>query len=268
MNTIPTITLSNGVTVPQIGLGTWQMKPEEAKSAVLAALQLGYRHIDTAAVYGNEEAIGEAIRESGIPRSEIFITTKLPAEQKGYEEARRGLNDSLKRLGTDYIDLYLIHAPWPWGEQDKDCSEGNKACWDAMQEDYRAGKMRAIGVSNFAPRHFTPLLDAPILPMVNQISFFPGRPQQETVDFCVPRGIQIGAYAPLATGLVFRCAPLKEMADRYGVSVAQLCICYCLQKGTIVIPKSTHPERLKENMDIHFVIRDEDMALLDRMPVV
>lgn len=263
-----TITLYNGVTVPQLGLGTWQMKPADAKEAVLAALRLGYRHIDTAAVYQNEEAVGEAIRESGIPRREIFLTTKLPAEQKGYDIAKQCLTESLTRLGVDYVDLYLIHAPWPWGNPEKDCSEGNAACWRAMQEDYKAGKARAIGVSNFKPKDFLPLAEAPIRPMVDQFSLFPGRPQQETVDFCKARDIRIEAYSPLATGAVFRCAELKEMAADYRVSVAQLSIRYCLQKGAIVIPKSIHPQRLRENMDTDFEIRAADMEKLDHVKVL
>jgi diketogulonate reductase-like aldo/keto reductase len=261
-----TYQLYNGVEIPALGLGTWQVKNEDVQAPVLYALEAGYRHIDTAAVYGNEKGVGEAIRKSGIKREEIFVTTKLPAETKGYEETHKAFQQSLENLGLDYVDLYLIHAPWPWEDMQGDYTEGNIASWKAMEEIYKQGKAHAIGISNFQPKHITPLLEqCTIVPMVNQISFYVSHIQRETVEFCRKHDIFVEAYAPLATGAVFKIDLIHEIAKKYNVSPAQLCIAYCIQKGTAAIPKSVHKERIIQNMELDFIISDEDMQALDAL---
>lgn len=262
-----TYTLMNGVKVPKLGLGTWQIPDgEPAYHSVLAALKNGYRHIDTAMAYGNEASVGRAIKDSGIPREEIFVTTKLPAEHKGYEIAHECFEKSRKALDLDYIDLYLIHAPWPWDRIGMDCTKGNVDSWKAFEEIYDSGKVKAIGISNFEPKHIQPILDmCKHVPMVNQISFHIGNKQEETVRFCEPLNIQITAYSPLATGRIIGKKEIVAMADKYGVTPAQLCIRYCIQKDTIVIPKSTKEERIISNAEVDFVISKEDMEVLDQL---
>ena len=260
-----TLLLNTGARIPRLGLGTWQMPNSEvAEQAVKAAIAAGYRLIDTANGYGNEEAVGRAIRESGVPREELFIVTTLPAEIKGYEEAHRSFEQSLKNLGLDYVDLYLIHAPWPWDEVGKDCTEGNVASWKAMEEIYASGRAKAIGVSNFAPQHLQPILErGTVVPAVNQIAYFIGYREQSSADFAKQHGVEIMAYSPLGTGRVFKQEALPAIAEKYGVSVAQLCIRWCIQHGAVAIPKSTNPERIAHNAQVDFVISDEDMRLLD-----
>lgn len=258
--------LHNGVEMPALGAGTWQIPNEAVSAPVECALKLGYRHIDTAAGYRNEEGVGAALRASGLPREEVFITTKLPAEIKGRQVTIDAFEGSLQALGLSYVDLYLIHAPWPWDDMGRDCTQGNLESWRAMEELYEAGKIRAIGVSNFAPAHLEPLLaQCQVKPMVNQISFYPGHIQRETAAFCREQGIFVEAYAPLATGAALSVSTVQEIARAYQVSPAQLCIRYCLQKGTAAIPKSTHPERLRENAELDFTIRPEDMSRLDAL---
>ena len=261
-----TYSLANGVKIPKIGLGTWQIPDGEAAyGSVMAALRYGYRHIDTAAAYGNEKSIGKAIRDSGIPREEIFVTTKLPAECKGYDIAKECFEKSLSDLGLDYIDLYLIHAPWPWDKWGMDCTEGNVASYKAMEEIYKDGKAKAIGVSNFEPKHLQPILDhCSIVPMCNQINFHIGLRQEETVDFCKPKDIQIIAYSPLASGGIVEDEYIKKIAEKYHATIPQVCIRYCLQKGNVVIPKSTKEERIIANAQVDFEISDEDMAYLNQ----
>lgn len=262
-----TYTLKNEVKMPKIGLGTWQIpNGEEAYNSVKWALEAGYRHIDTAMAYGNEESVGKAIRDSGIPREEIFVTTKLPAEKKGYDIAHECFRKSLDALGLDYIDLYLIHAPWPWNRIGLDCTEGNIESWKAFEEIYESGKVKAIGISNFEPKHIKPILEnCKYVPMVNQIRLHVGERQEETVDFCNKHDILITAYSPLATGRILDKKEIVEMAEKYNVTPAQLCIRYCLQKNTVVIPKSTKKERIISNADVDFVINDKDMKVLDRL---
>lgn len=260
-----TYTLVNGVKVPKIGLGTWQIpNGEEAYNSVMYALKNGYRHIDTAAAYGNEESVGKAIKDSGIPREEIFVTTKLPAECKGYDIAKECFEKSLTDLGLEYIDMYLIHAPWPWDKWGMDCTEGNIASWKAMEEIYESGKVRVIGVSNFEPQHLQPILDnCKIVPMCNQINFHIGLKQEHIVEFCKPLNIQIMAYSPLATGGLVNDEYAGKLAEKYKATIPQICVRYCLQKGAIVIPKSTKEERIISNVQVEFEISAEDMAYLD-----
>lgn len=260
-----TYTLVNGIKVPKIGLGTWQIpNGEETYNSVMWALKNGYRHIDTAMAYGNEESVGKAIRESGIKREEIFVTTKLPAEHKGYDITKECFEKSMKALDVGYIDLYLIHAPWPWDRMGKDCTDGNIECWKAFEEIYDSGKVRAIGVSNFGPEHLTPIFDmCKVAPMVNQVSFHIGNRQEETAAFCKEKNIQLMAYSPLATGRIVGDEGIRMMAEKYGATPAQICIRYCLQKNAIVIPKSTKEERIISNAQVDFVISEDDMKILD-----
>ena len=260
-------TLKNDIRVPKLGLGTWQIpEGEEAYNSTKWALEAGYRHIDTAMAYGNEVSVGRAIKDSGIPREEIFLTTKLPAGKKGYDIAHECFRKSLKALDMDYIDLYLIHAPWPWDNIGQDCTEGNIDSWRAFEEIYDSGKAKAIGISNFEPKHIEPILAiCKYVPMVNQIRFHIGDRQEEVVDYCNKHGILITAYSPLATGRILGNRVIVDMAQKYSVTAAQLCIRYCIQKDMVVIPKSTKKERIISNAQVNFIIDDEDMTALDRL---
>lgn len=260
-----TYTLNNGVKIPKVGFGTWQMKNgEEAYNAVKIALEAGYRHIDTAYAYGNEESVGKAIADSGIDRKDIFIVTKLPAEIKTYDGAIEHFNRSLKSLNTDYIDLYLIHAPWPWGEVGKGCTEGNVEVWKAFCKLYESKKVKSIGVSNFHPQNIEPLIAATgVTPAINQIRYFVGNTQNKICEYCNKHGILIEAYSPLATGELLTNGTLDTVAAKYEKTIAQICLRYCLQKGVLPLPKSTHEKRIKANTDLNFEISAEDMAYLD-----
>lgn len=257
--------LSNGVRMPKIGFGTWQINDaQQAYDATSSALASGYRHIDTARVYGNEESVGRAIRDSGIPRAELFVATKLPAEVKDHDQALTSFETTMEALGLDYVDLYLIHAPWPWDEVGKDCSTGNKAAWTALETIHRSERAKAIGVSNFNATDLEVILDGCVIqPMVNQIRFFIGYTQPDVVDFCKGEGIQLTGYSPLATGKLLANSEIAAVAERYGKSVAQICIRYVLQKGIAPLPKSTHAERIRQNVDVNFEISSDDMTLLD-----
>lgn len=259
-----TYTLSNGVKMPKIGLGTWQMSDDDGYRAVLHALKHGYRHIDTAAGYQNEAAVGRAIRESGIPREEIFVTSKLESHIKTYEGAKEAIEATLSALDIGAVDLFLIHAPWPWSEMGKNCDEGNVDAWRAMEEAYRAGKFRAIGVSNFAVRDIENILaHSDTVPHVNQIAYFIGLDNDEIDAYCKEKGIQIVAYSPLAIGYALSNNQIVAMAEKYSVTPAQICIRYCLQKGTAPLPKSTHAPRIEENANVDFDIAPDDMKKLE-----
>lgn len=259
--------LSNGLPMPKVGFGTWQITDSaEAHDATAAALACGYRHIDTARVYGNEDSVGRAVRDSGVPRSELFVTSKLPAEIKNHDGALASFETTMAAVGLDYLDCYLIHAPWPWHDIGRDCAAGNKAVWSALEKIYRSGRAKAIGVSNFNARDLGAILNGcSIKPMVNQIQYFIGHTQDEVVDFCREEDIQVTAYSPLATGKILHHPDLQAMARRYGRSVAQLCIRYVLQKDVGPLPKSVRAERIRENADVDFEIKCSDMDLLDRL---
>lgn len=259
-------TLSNGVKIPKVGLGTWQSSKEDAYNATLMALKAGYRHIDTALVYENEDAVGKAIKDSKVKREEIFVVTKLPANIKGYDVAREAFATSLKNLGLDYIDLYLIHAPWPWTNVGSDCKDGNIASWKAMIELYNEGKIKAIGVSNFLPTDIEPLIKATgVKPMVNQIRFFLGNTQPKVYDYCMANGILVEAYSPLATGKMLDNPILVNIAKKYNKTPAKICLRYCLEKGTLPLPKSVHEERIIDNIDLDFEISKDDIKELEKI---
>lgn len=260
-------TLSNGLQMPKVGFGTWQITDAtEAHEATSAALACGYRHVDTARVYGNEDSVGRAVRDSGIPRSEIFVTSKLPAEIKDHDEALASFETTMAAIDLDYLDCYLIHAPWPWHDIGRDCATGNKAIWKALEAIYRSGRAKAIGVSNFNVPDLQVILNGcSVAPMVNQIRFFIGNTQEEVVQFCRSKNIQVTAYSPLATGKILQHPDIRSVAERYGKTVAQLCIRYVIQKDLGPLPKSTRPERIRENADVGFEITSADMKLLDRL---
>lgn len=260
--------LSNGVKMPCLGFGTWQSSDgEEAYNAVLSALRLGYRHIDTAAAYGNEKSVGRAIadflKESSVKRSDLFITTKLWNEDHGYENAKKAIEVSLEKLGLDYLDLYLIH--WPNPVKLRSCwQKANAESWAAMEEAVDAGKIRAIGISNFCERHIDELLKtAKIKPMVNQIKVCPGQPERELADYSRSLGMVVEGYSPLGTGGIFKNAEIKQLAEKYGRTVAQVCIRWCLQQGVVPLPKSVNFARIKENSEIFdFTISEEDLEII------
>jgi diketogulonate reductase-like aldo/keto reductase len=260
-----TFTLSNGVEIPKIGFGTWQI-PDGAPAydSVAAALKSGYRHIDTARAYGNEASVGRAIRDSGIPREEIFVTTKLPAEVKDYDQAKASFETTISTLELDYVDLYLIHAPWPWNSMGSDHREGNIAAWRAMEEIYDAKRSRSIGVSNFNVADLESLIDgSKMAPHANQIRFFIGNTQDDVVEFCKKNDILVEGYSPLATGNILDNADVRGIAEKYDRSVAQLCIRYLLEKDILPLPKTTTPSRIVENADVDFEISSDDMTFLD-----
>ncbi len=260
-----TYELYNGVKIPKVGFGTWQIKSgDEAYNAVLTALRNGYKHIDTALAYGNEKSVGRAIRDSKIKREEIFITTKLPAEIKTYQEAEIAFIESINNLGLDYIDLYLIHAPWPWNEIGKDCSDGNVQVYKVLEKYYKLGKIKAIGVSNFSPNDIENIIkNNKIKPMVNQIDYFIGFSHEDTIKYCKENDIFIEAYSPLGTGYLLSNEDIKKIADKYNVSSAQLALRYLLQKGVAPLPKSTHEERIIQNTQLDFEIKEADMHYLE-----
>ncbi len=259
-----TFVLSNGVEIPAMGYGTWQAPDGEiTKNCVCDAIKLGFRHIDTAFAYGNEESVGDGIRASGVKREDIFLTTKHWVTDRGYEETKKAIDTSLKNLGVDYLDMYLIH--WPCVEKvSPDWKEINAATWKAFEEAYKAGKIRAIGVSNFQKKHLDALNEyAEIAPMVNQIEFHPGYTQMDNVDFAKESGMLVEAWSPLGCGAVLSDGRLKEIAAHYNKSVAQLCLRFVLQNGVLPLSKSVHLDRMKENIDIFdFEISAADMAAI------
>ena len=257
-------TLYNGVQIPKVGFGTWQTPNEQAYEAVVHALNAGYRHIDTAVVYENETGVGKAIKDSGIPREELFITTKIPADIKTYEGAVASIEKSLVDLGLDYIDLHLIHAPWPWSEVGKDCKDGNVEVWKALIEYYNAGKIRAIGVSNFSVADIEYLLEKTnFKPMVNQIRFFIGNTQEPITQYCQTNNILIEAYSPMATGELISNEIVQKIADEYNTTNAKICLRYCIERNTLPLPKSVTKSRIYDNIDLDFEISKEDMKYLD-----
>lgn len=262
-----TYILSNGVTIPKLGFGTWQIPDgDEAYQAISHALKVGYTHIDTAQAYKNEASVGRAIADSGVARKDIFLTTKVWNSNHSYDLAKASIEESLQKLGVDYIDLLLIHWPNPKAFRDN-WKEANAETWRAMEEFYEAGKVRAIGVSNFMQHHLEALFEtAKVKPMVNQILLAPGCPQDELVAFCRQEDILLEAYSPLGTGAIFKNELANELADKYGKSVAQIALRWSLQKEFLPLPKSVTPKNITSNLDIFdFVISDEDEDKLDKV---
>ena len=240
-------TLANGLSIPKLGLGTWFIDDDKAADAVCAAVKLGYRLIDTAQAYGNERGVGQGIRISGVPREEIFVTSKLRNACHGYKATLEAFDLTLEKLGLRYLDLYLIH--WPNPIQFRSTwKEATIGTWKAFAELYRSGRIRAIGVSNFMPHHIEMVREATgVLPMVDQLRLCPGVTQPEVVDYCRKNGIQVEAYSPFGTGAIFRVPEMQSLAEKYGKSVGQICLRWSLQMGWIPLPKSANPRRVKEN---------------------
>ncbi|WP_411344812.1 aldo/keto reductase [Paenibacillus sp. WLX1005] len=238
-----TVKLNNGVEIPWFGLGVWQVEEgEDATKSVTAAINAGYVLIDTAAAYKNEESVGKAIRESGVPRDQLFVTSKLWNGDQGYESTLAAFDDTMNKLGLDVLDLYLIH--WPVKGKYKDS-------WRAMEKLYKEGRIRAIGVSNFQPHHLDDLLaDAEVVPAVNQVEFHPLLTQNELLDYSAQKGIQVEAWSPLARGKLFDNETVKSIADKYGKSPAQVLLRWVLDKGVVVLTRSVKEERVVDNANI------------------
>lgn len=266
-----TFTLSNGTKIPCIGFGTWQSADgAEAYNSVLSALRSGYRHIDTAAAYGNERSVGKAIldfiKESETKREEIFVTTKLWNGDHGYESTKLAIKTSLEKLGLDYVNLYLIH--WPNPLKFRSCwQQKNAESWKAMEEAYEDGKLKAIGVSNFCERHIEELLKtAKIRPMANQIKICPGIAQKNLADYSRNLGMIVEGYSPFGTGGIFKSEEMKSLAQKYGKTIAQICVRWSLQQKVVPLPKSVSEERIKENAKVFdFEISDEDCGLISNL---
>ena len=253
------VTLSNGVEIPQLGFGVFQIPPEETKDVVKKAIEVGYRHFDTAQAYFNEAEIGEAIKESGIAREDLFLTTKVWVSSYGYEETKKAFQESLDKLQTDYIDLYLLHQ----------CMGDVYSTWKAVEDLYKEGKIKAIGVCNFTQGRFTDLcMHAEIKPMVNQIEVNPFFQQEGTEDFHNEFDAVVEAWGPLAEGKdgIFTNPILSEIGDKYGKSVAQVILRWIIQRGIVVFPKSTKESRMIENSDVFdFELSDEDMEKIKEL---
>ncbi len=259
-----TYTLINGVEIPKLGLGTWFIDDADAAVAVRAAVGIGYRSIDSAQAYGNERGVGEGIRTSGVTRNELFVTTKLAAEIKNYEQAVAAINESLETLDAGYIDLMLIHGPQPWADfRGGHYAEGNRQAWRALEAAYKEGKVRAIGVSNFLQSDLENILGScTIKPQVNQVLAHAGETPTSLMAYCKSKQILVQAYSPIAHGMILKNGEVRAMAERYGVTVPQLCIRYTLQLGAVSLPKTTNPDHMRSNSQVDFVITDEDMEAL------
>lgn len=258
-------TLSNGVKIPKLGLGTWFIKDNDVVQAVKEAAKIGYRLIDTAQAYGNETGVGEGIRQCGVKRAEMFVTTKLAAEIKSYKEAVTSIDGSLKKLGFDYIDLMIIHSPKPWAKflEKEPYFEGNREAWKALEEAYKAGKLRSIGISNFEKADIDNILEScSVKPMVNQILVHISNTPEELIQYNHDKNILVEAYSPFGHGELFKNREVEAMAEKYKVSVSQLAIRYCLELGLLPLPKTANPQHMKTNAEVDFVISGADMEVL------
>jgi diketogulonate reductase-like aldo/keto reductase len=266
-----TFTLANGLDIPKLGLGTWFIDDADAAQAVRDAVAIGYRHIDTAQAYGNERGVGEGIRSSGIPREELFVTTKLAADVKSFTEAVAAIDGSLATAGLDYFDLMIIHSPQPWdqfGGPDR-YLDGNREAWRALEEAYGAGKVRAIGLSNFQAQDIDNVLaSCTVTPMVNQVLAHISNTPFELIDYSQQKGMLIEAYSPIAHGELLKNEQVARVAASYGVSLPQLCIRYDLQLGLVTLPKTANREHMRTNADVDFDISPDDMELLKNVAVM
>ena len=265
-----TYKLANGVEIPKLGLGTWFIGDDEVDQAVKDAVQIGYRHIDTAQAYQNERGVGKGIAACGLDRADIFVTTKLAAEAKSYQEAVAAIDESLEKLNLEYIDLMIIHSPKPWRafQGDDPYFAGNREAWKALEEAYKAGKLKAIGLSNFQKEDLENILEsATVKPMVNQILAHIGNTPFELIQYCKDNDILVEAYSPIGHGQLMKNEEVKDMAEKYGVSVPQLGIRYDLELGLLPLPKTANPDHMKNNADVSFEISSEDMDTLKGMTI-
>lgn len=263
--------LSNGLKIPKVGLGTWLIDNDKVEEVVECALEAGYRHIDTAQAYGNEEGVGKAIRKSNIARQDLFITSKIAAEAKAYQEAYDSINETLNKMGLDYLDLMIIHSPQPWQEfrDDNRYFKENKEVWKALETAYQEGKVKAIGVSNFLKDDLENILTScQIKPMVNQILTHISNTKTELIKFCKENDILVEAYSPIAHGAILKNENIIAMANKYNVSVARLCIRYIIQLGLVALPKASSKEHLIDNLKVDFEISEEDMEVLKAIKTI
>ncbi|QTV05672.1 aldo/keto reductase [Faecalibacter bovis] len=264
---IKNFVLNNSNEIPAIGFGTWQIdEGENAYQAVKTALEKGYTHIDTAAVYGNEVSVGKAIKDSGIARENLFVTTKLWNDMRGYENAKKAFQISLDKLGLEYIDLYLLH--WPANETQfpEDWQKINEESWKALEDLQKEGKVKAIGVSNFMVNHLEALLEnATVVPAVNQIEFHPGFTQPEVVELCKNNNILVQAWSPLGSGRILQDETLKLIAEKHNVSVGQVCIKFAIQQGVLPLPKSENPTNIENNLLVDFELSQEEIEQLSNL---
>lgn len=263
--------LSNGLKIPKVGLGTWLIDNDKVEEVVECALEAGYRHIDTAQAYGNEEGVGKAIRKSNIARQDLFITSKVAAEAKTYQEAYDSINETLNKMGLDYLDLMIIHSPQPWQEfrDDNRYFKENKKVWKALETAYQEGKVKAIGVSNFLKDDLENILTScQIKPMVNQILTHISNTKTELIKFCKENDILVEAYSPIAHGAILKNENIIAMANKYNVSVARLCIRYIIQLGLVALPKASSKEHLIDNLKVDFEISEEDMEVLKAIKTI
>ncbi len=263
------VKLANGIEVPQLALGTWLINDNDVVEAIKTAIDMGYEHIDTAQAYRNERGVGEGIRQSKVHRNKLFITSKVAAEHKDYRSATASIEETLNKIELDYIDMMLIHSPQPWAEVNQSENryvEGNREAWRALEDAYKSGKIRAIGISNFLEEDIEKLWEtAEIKPMVNQILCHISNTPFALIDYCESKGIVLEAYSPIAHGEALKNPKIKEMAEKYGVSIAQLCVRYDLQLGMITLPKTSNPNHMKNNAEVDFEISEEDMDVLKRI---
>ena len=260
-----TYTLPNDVKIPKLGLGTWMIDDSDVAEAVKKAVELGYRHIDTAQAYANERGVGEGVRNCGVSRDQLFVTTKLDAGIKSYDEAKKAIDGSLETMGLDYIDMMIIHSPQPWDDfgSDNRHFEGNIEAWRALEEAYEAGKLRAIGVSNFQKEDLDNLLEnSKVKPMLDQVLAHVSNTPFELIDYIKENGMIAEAYSPVGHGKILDNAEIADMATKYGVSVPQLCIRYTLQLGLLPLPKTGNPDHMRSNADVDFEISEADMETL------
>lgn len=267
-----TYVLNNGVRIPKLGLGTWFIDNDNAAKAVKQAMAIGYRHIDTAQAYGNEAGIGVGVKNCGVPREEIFVTSKVAAEHKSYETAAKSIEETLNKMGLAYLDMMMIHSPQPWAavnQSDNRYFKENRQVWKALEDALSAGKVRAIGVSNFLQKDIESLLEtANVKPMVNQILCHVSNTPLSLIDYCQKAGIKVEAYSPVAHGEALKNSRIEELAKKYGVTVPQLCIRYDIQLGAIVIPKTANPDHMRTNAELDFIISDDDMEILKAIPQI
>lgn len=261
-----TLRLHNGVEIPALGLGTWLIPDDKAAQAVKDAAGIGYRHFDSAQAYGNERGVGEGVRTCGIARDKLFVVSKVAAEYKTYEAAKKSVDETLCRMKMDYLDMMIIHSPQPWNmvnQSDDRCIEGNRAAWRALEDAYDEGKLRAIGVSNFQADDIESILEVcRIKPMVNQILLHIRNTPLDLLQYCTERNIVVEAYSPIGHGEILNQPELIAMADKYHVTVPRLCIRYTLQLGTVSLPKTANPSHMRSNAQVDFEITPEDMEIL------
>lgn len=262
-----TFDIYNGVKIPKVAFGTWQIPAGQARQAVKDAIDTGYRHIDTALVYENEKEVGQGIKDSGVKREDLFVTSKLPAETKTYDGALKDFETTMKNLNVDYLDLYLVHAPWPWGEIGTNYDKENIDVWRAMEEIYQSGRVKAIGVSNFNVHDLKNVMkEATVKPMVDQIQYYIGFTEPKITEFAKENDILVEAYSPLATGGLINNQDVLKIAEKYNVSVPQLAIEFVIQNGVLPLPKAVQKEHIVANTKLDFAISDEDMKTLNAMP--